>query len=73
MPQKWEYKVIKYMTAELRTPYVSYDNNDKQSKLLKSGPDLYEFLNKLGQEGWEAVSMTDNNHVGHVLLKRPLP
>lgn len=41
---------------------------------LCAGPSVEE-LNRLGKEGWEAVSMSDGAHPSarRVLMKRPIP
>ncbi|MFZ2097754.1 MAG: hypothetical protein WAV05_14075 [Anaerolineales bacterium] len=63
--QKWEYTRIDY-GGGTTSQWVSYVNNQD---LRKDNINLYAYLNKLGEEGWELVS-----HDAQVIyLKRPTP
>jgi hypothetical protein len=73
--QKWEYMTLRVMDG------VVLSANDQPLAKHSSfsgiqGPGASEVLNRLGQEGWEAVTMSPMgpNPMGHdyvILLKRP--
>ncbi|NJM07492.1 DUF4177 domain-containing protein [Candidatus Gracilibacteria bacterium] len=46
--ERWEYKVIRYHIAGFLGPNLDID-------------DMAEYFNRLGESGWELVSMTDIN------------
>ena len=69
--QKWEYMVVMGISN-----LVSLING-KRAEDLKiplfgpiKGKDVYEFINELGSQGWEAVSITTESSRFTVLLKR---
>ncbi|HEY9875019.1 MAG TPA: hypothetical protein V6D12_16395 [Candidatus Obscuribacterales bacterium] len=69
--KKWEYLFIRvdYFAGDLRPSSVNGEEfRDKQAV-----PPLYTFVNKLGEDGWEAVGMnyTPSHGYGFLILKRP--
>jgi hypothetical protein len=84
--QKWEYMVVdgnSWPNAESRVDWV---NGNRAFKLIEKrgifsgGTELqgvktvWDFLNMLGNEGWEVVSVistTDDNDKHRYILKRP--
>lgn len=60
---KYEYKVINSCNGgkDLKNPNLCYDN-------------LEQYLNELGQEGWELVSIAENDirYIGVYFFKRKI-
>ena len=69
--QKWEYLHV----VEIRGTVVRI--NEKLVSEIKFGQDIpkgekiWDFLKRIGLEGWEAVSISQNDTAGTYLLKRP--
>ncbi len=70
---KWEYLIIRFArnsNGAIQDDFVLLTSDSKikrtwnKDKLL-----LLDALAKYGQEGWEAVGITDNS----ILFKRPIP
>ena len=63
--QKWEY--LKVETANGSMPYSL---NGVAIKDWKKGPNIFEFIGQLGDEGWEMLTApVDTNHF--FWFKRP--
>jgi hypothetical protein len=60
--QKWEYLFVEAEGAW--NPKVRYINH-KEVADWRNGPPFHEYINQLGEEGWEAVNY---DHYGQVLL-----
>jgi len=54
--QKWEYKFL--VIGRTTENWKVTMENGKEVSRWKDGPNLYEYCNTLGDEGWEMVSMT---------------
>ena len=77
--QKWE-----YMRIEVEKGYVwmvngKYMGTSKMQQSTEGCPLLFDFLRKIGSEGWEVVSSEDNYATQSgadcyiVIAKRPIP
>ena len=77
--QKWE-----YMRIEVEQGYVwvvngKYIGTSRMQQSSEGCPLLYDFLKKIGSEGWEVVSSDDNYATQNgtecytVIAKRPIP
>lgn len=53
--QKWEYLFI--VAGHANETWKAVIVNGKEIKDWKNGSPLYDFINKMGDEGWELVSM----------------
>jgi hypothetical protein len=53
----WEYLVLIPIVDYMGHPRVGYINGEAASDAGSYGPDLYEYLAKLGSDGWEMVSV----------------
>ena len=69
--QKWEYLEVIY--ADVVTS-VNGKTIGEVGLLRAKGPKVWEFLNEMGQQGWEVVGLASWGDAGwsRVLLKRPL-
>ncbi len=67
MMQKWEYLQLLYNSTG-RNFYI-HRINDQEIGTDQERPSLLSYLNELGEQGWEIVSIGD----GVALLKRPKP
>ena len=71
--QKWEYLFVSAeQSDEYRVRYI----NGKEVPDWKVGDNIYDFANKLGEEGWELVSApytasAPNWATGRLIFKRP--
>jgi hypothetical protein len=70
--QKWEYLFIE-ASWEKRIIRPRYHNN-KEIPDWKSLPEIHEYLNQLGTEGWELVNTTfeEGNVNPRFAFKRPM-
>ncbi len=72
--QKWEYSIIRGLTTD--SGYVLTNVNDEYVAKTKGfkveGQNLVEYLNQMGQNGWEIVSMAAEGTSNKFLLKRPI-
>jgi len=71
---KWEYLVI--VCTRNFDHYRANFYNSTELKDWKKNPPIPEYLNELGQQGWELVStLPVGETVGqmHLFLKRPKP
>lgn len=67
---KWEYKVVRTYGG-----VVMLTNGQEVGKIVSNQPVgelLYEYLNKVGQEGWEVAGMAETRGGIELVLKRPL-
>ena len=69
---KWEYKVVRTYGG-----VVMLTNGQEVGKIVNNQPVgqmLYEYLNELGEEGWEVVSLHQphSSNKVWVTIKRPL-
>ena len=67
---KWEYQVVRTYGG-----VVMMINGQEVGKIVSNQPVgelLYEYLNKVGQEGWEVVGMAEARGGVELVLKRPL-
>ncbi len=66
--QKWEYLyVTKYSANNQWRPFTL---NGAEIRDWKKGPSIYEFFNRLGDEGWEMFAV-DTTGYGSYYFKRP--
>ena len=69
--QKWEYLSLlaRLVNEDWRPKY----QNGTQLPDWENGPKVYDYLNQLGDAGWELVSETfdSDNHVMRLRFKRP--
>ncbi len=72
--QKWEYRLLKALSTDLGFTLINVDNENvsKPRGFKVEGPDFFEYLGKMGQDGWEVVNMTSEGATHQFLLKRPL-
>ena len=67
---KWEYKVVRTYGG-----VVMLTNGQEVGKIVNNQPIgemLYEYLNEVGEEGWEVVGMAETRGGIELVLKRPL-
>lgn len=67
---KWEYKVVRTYGG-----VVMLTNGQEVGKIVNNQPVgqmLYEYLNELGEEGWEVVGMAETRGGIELVLKRSL-
>ncbi len=67
---KWEYKVVRTYGG-----VVMLTNGQEVGKIVNNQPIgemLYEYLNEVGEEGWEVAGMAETRGGIEVVLKRPL-
>ena len=65
---KWEYKVVRTYGG-----VVMLTNGQEVGKIVNNQPVgvmLYEFLNEVGEEGWEVVGMAETRGGIELVLKR---
>ena len=68
--QKWEHMVIRSYGE-----VVMHVNGQETAKMVGTQPVgemLYEFLARVGQDGWEVVGMAGVREGSEIVLKRPL-
>ena len=68
---KWEYRVVRTYGG-----VVMLVNGQEVGKIVNNQPVgelLYEFLAKMGLEGWEVAGMAETRGGVELVLKRPLP
>ena len=66
---KWEYQVVRTYGG-----VVMMANGQELGKIVSNQPVgemLFEYLNKVGEDGWEAVGMAEARGGVEVILKRP--
>lgn len=72
--QKWEYMIIRALTTD--SGYVLTNINDENVAKTKGfkveGQSLVEYLNQMGQNGWEIVSFAAEGTSNKFVLKRPI-
>ncbi|NES94827.1 MAG: DUF4177 domain-containing protein [Desertifilum sp. SIO1I2] len=71
---KWEYFLLRidYSAGDLRPQGLSLpDFSDRQDR--KTNADISDYLNVLGEQGWELVTMnyTPGYGYGFLIFKRP--
>jgi hypothetical protein len=67
---KWEYQVVRTYGG-----VVMLSNGQEMGKIVNNQPVgemLYEYLNKVGEDGWEVVGMAEVRGGVELVLKRPL-
>ena len=67
---KWEYKVVRTYGG-----VVMLTNGQEVGKIINNQPVgqlLYEYLNELGEEGWDVVGMAETRGGIELVLKRTL-
>ena len=67
---KWEYKVVRTYGG-----VVMLDDGQEVGKIVNSQPVgqmLYEYLNQLGEEGWDVAGMAETRGGIELVLKRVL-
>ena len=67
---KWEYKVVRTYGG-----VVMLTNGQEVGKIVNNQPVgqmYYEYLNELGEEGWEVVGMAETRGGIELVLKRSL-
>ena len=67
---KWEYKVVRTYGG-----VVMLTNGQEVGKIVNNQPVgemLYEYLNEVGEEGWEVVGMAETRGGIELVLKRAL-
>ena len=65
---KWEYKVVRTYGG-----VVMLTNGQEVGKIVNNQPVgemLYEYLNEVGEEGWEVVGMAETRGGIELVLKR---
>ena len=68
--QNWEYLVVRTYGG-----VVMLTNGQEVGKLVNSQPVgemLFEYLNEVGEDGWEVVGMAEARGGVELVLKRPL-
>ena len=68
---KWEYKVVRTYGG-----VVMLTNGMEVGKIANNQPVgqlLYEYLNELGEEGWEVAGMAETRGGIELVLKRTVP
>ena len=72
--EKWEYStLVCYSHTSFEDAYIRYHNGYPITEPDRLVP-LVEYLNKLGQEGWEMVGVLPNISINSwmILLKRKI-
>ncbi len=68
---QWEYLIVRfdYFAGDLRPSSMNHEDLRKKQNL----PTLYEYMNELGEKGWEAVTLnyTPAHGYGFLVFKRP--
>ena len=67
---KWEYKVVRTYGG-----VVMLTNGQEVGKIVNNQPVgemLYEYLNEVGEEGWEVVGMAETRGGIELVLKRAM-
>ena len=67
---KWEYKVVRTYGG-----VVMLTNGQEVGKIINNQPVgqlLYEYLNELGEEGWDVAGMAETRGGIELVLKRTL-
>jgi hypothetical protein len=67
---KWEYKVVRTYGG-----VVMLNNGQEVGKIVNNQPVgqlLYEYLNELGEEGWDVAGMAETRGGIELVLKRSL-
>ncbi len=69
--QKWEYLYLEAHLQSAARPQATKANG----QLLEDRPNLWEYINKLGDEGWELVNVYNyaepSRHKDYFVFKRP--
>jgi hypothetical protein len=68
---KWEYQVVRTYGG-----VVMMTNGQELGKIVSNQPVgemLYEYLNKVGRDGWEVVGMAEARGGVELVLKRVVP
>ena len=67
---KWEYLIIQ--PSEHRNVDKPWTVNGRELRNWKKGPDIYDYINQLGDEGWELVNVASAAYIGmRYCFKRP--
>jgi hypothetical protein len=76
--QKWEYTILNFEYE--RDSWRLHHRDSQEVPNWKGGSNVVETCNKLGQEGWEMVSVVRmiregvrDEHYYLIYMKRPLP
>jgi hypothetical protein len=73
---KWEYLTVFLNDGDRHIMRVQ-KINDQELPYWKTGPAWHEYINKLGEEGWELVRTHRSDHYGVPpwtwIFKRPKP
>ena len=64
--QKWEYLFVSIRNSNYNIIPHAYTINGNKVENWEKTETLYEYCNKLGNEGWELVAMD-----GNLVFKRP--
>lgn len=64
--QKWEY--LQVSTFRTGNKIESITVNGEETPFNKGLPDFFEYINKLGIEGWEMINSSSTTY----LFKRPI-
>ena len=67
--QKWEYLFL--IPGHHKNQDYPYSVNGQELKNWKRGPNLYDYCNQLGEEGWELVGYTFPRYGAYLTFKRP--
>ena len=75
--QKWEYLQVAaaHDASRNREPYVWAENGTtigtRDNYWILDNQPLIGYLNQLGEQGWEMVSVSGNDERGVIFFKRP--
>lgn len=76
--QKWEYIIVNFSMSNNHVYALNYESAERKVGFGQSAtsnyPTLVQYLNDLGEEGWEVIGMTEPiPYEGRYLLaKRPV-
>ena len=68
--QKWEYLWVGWNTVKGRFPIKPYIVNDMELRDWQKGVTLQQYMDQLGNEGWDLAGSTSTNFL---IFKRPKP
>ncbi len=71
--KEWEYRIVRFFGESSGKQYATHVNGSRIGTPGSIGvrtPELSEFLNQLGLEGWEMVGLCGSPAEGLIMVKR---